>query len=496
MTELKKAIDQISKDRGIDRDLLVDTLEEAVRSSVIRKYGENLDVEVSYNDEQGEIEVYQFKVVVEDDDVADPAVEICLSDAKAIDPNVALDDEMGFKLTVENLGRIAAQSAKQVIIQRMRDAEQEIIYEEYKDRKGEIISGIIQRRDRTGWIINLGRTEALLPKEEQIPRERYKRGDRVQAYIIEVLPSGRGPQIIVSRTHAEYMKALFSREVPEVSDGTVKIVGVARDPGSRAKVAVVSKDRDVDPVGACVGIRGSRIQNIVQELRGERIDIVVWNPEIASYAANALSPARVTRISVDEDEKALEVVVSDDQLNLAIGRKGQNVKLAAKLLGWKIDIFTESRFREVNASKKFLEQLASVAEIPVDNILAAGFESMEELAGAPDEAIDAISGMTPAKRDDLRAALKLMGAVAAHTEDDADEAGEAPVEDADAPAEEATLAEAEDADTPVEEAAQTRPEAEAAATPEADEAAAPEASTETANAVDAADNEPETDTTR
>jgi len=413
MTDLKKAIDQISKDRGIDRDLLVDTLEEAVRSSVIRKYGENLDVEVSYNDEQGEIEVYQFKVVVEDDDVADPAVEICLSDAQAIDPNVVLEDEMGFKLAVENLGRIAAQSAKQVIIQRMRDAEQEIIYEEYKDRKGEIISGIIQRRDRSGWIINLGRTEALLPKEEQIPRERYKRGDRVQAYIIEVLPSGRGPQIIVSRTHAEYMKALFSREVPEVSDGTVKIVGVARDPGSRAKVAVISKDRDVDPVGACVGIRGSRIQNIVQELRGERIDIVVWNPEIATYAANALSPARVTRISVDEDEKALEVVVSDDQLNLAIGRKGQNVKLAAKLLGWKIDIFTESRFREVNASKKFLEQLASVAEIPVDNILAAGFTTMEQLAGAPDEAIDAIAGMTPSKRDDLRAALKLMGATAA-----------------------------------------------------------------------------------
>ncbi|WP_428560140.1 MAG: transcription termination factor NusA [Solidesulfovibrio sp. DCME] len=423
MTELKKAIDQISKDRGIDRDLLVDTLEEAVRSSVIRKYGENLDVEVSYNDEQGEIEVYQFKVVVEDDDVADPAAEICLSDARAIDPNVVLEDEMGFKLTVENLGRIAAQSAKQVIIQRMRDAEQEIIYEEYKDRKGEIISGIIQRRDRTGWIINLGRTEALLPKEEQIPRERYKRGDRVQAYIIEVLPSGRGPQIIVSRTHGDYMKALFAREVPEVSDGTVKIVAVARDPGSRAKVAVISKDRDVDPVGACVGIRGSRIQNIVQELRGERIDIVVWNPEIATYAANALSPARVTRISVDEDEKALEVVVSDDQLNLAIGRKGQNVKLAAKLLGWKIDIFTESRFREVNASKKFLEQLASVAEIPVDNILAAGFESMEQLAEAPDAAIDAIAGMTPSKRDDLRAALKLMGATAAKpAEDDGDEA--------------------------------------------------------------------------
>jgi N utilization substance protein A len=198
---------------------------------------------------------------------------------------------MGFKLKIEDLGRIAAQSAKQVIIQRMRDAEQEIIYEEYKDRKGEIVSGIIQRRDRSGWIINLGRTEALLPKEEQIPRERYKRGDRVQAFIIEVLPQGRGPQIIVSRTHADYMSALFSREVPEVADGTVRILGVARDPGSRAKVAVMSKDRDVDPVGACVGIRGSRIQNIVQELRGERIDIVVWSPEIAGFARNALSPA-------------------------------------------------------------------------------------------------------------------------------------------------------------------------------------------------------------
>ncbi|KHK02164.1 transcription termination factor NusA [Desulfovibrio sp. TomC] len=457
MTELKKAIDQISKDRGIDRDLLVDTLEEAVRSSVIRKYGENLDVEVSYNDEQGEIEVYQFKVVVEDDDVADPAAEICLSDAKAIDPNVVLEDEMGFKLAVEDLGRIAAQSAKQVIIQRMRDAEQEIIYEEYKDRKGEIISGIIQRRDRAGWIINLGRTEALLPKEEQIPRERYKRGDRVQAFIIEVLPSGRGPQIIVSRTHGEYMKALFAREVPEVSDGTVKIVGVSRDPGSRAKVAVVSKDRDVDPVGACVGIRGSRIQNIVQELRGERIDIVVWNPEIATYAANALSPARVTRISVDEDEKSLEVVVTDDQLNLAIGRKGQNVKLAAKLLGWKIDIFTESRFHEVNASKKFLEQLASVAEIHVDNIISAGFGSMEQLAEADDAAIDAIAGMTPAKRDDLRAALKLMGAFAKPEETTSDE--EADTGAADAEVQEASETAPTDTDSAPTEDAQKPDEA-------------------------------------
>jgi len=404
--ELRKAIDQISKDRGIDRDLLIDTLEEAVRSSVARKYGDHMDMEVSYNDEAGEIEVFQFKIVV--DEVEDPLSEISLEDARQVDPNVQMDDELGFKLNIEDLGRIAAQSAKQVIIQRMRDAEQEIIYEEYKDRKGEIVSGIVQRRDRGGWIINLGRTEAMLPKEEQIPRERFKRGDRVQAFIIEVLPSGRGPQIIISRTHPDYMAALFKREVPEVSDGTVRILGVARDPGSRAKVAVSSKDRDVDPVGACVGVRGSRIQNIVQELHGERIDIVVWHPEIATFAANALSPARVTRIMVDEDEKTLEVVTPDDQLTLAIGRKGQNVKLAAKLLGWKIDIFTDSRYGEMNAARAGFEQLASVAEMSMEKFLDAGFDTVAKLAEATDEEMDRIEGMTPAKRSDLRAAIRLL----------------------------------------------------------------------------------------
>ena len=255
--ELKKAIDQISKDKGLDRDMLVDTLEDAVRTSVIRKYGENIDVEVSYNDDTGEIQVHQFKIVV--DDVADPDTEIDIEKARELDPSVQLDDEIGFPLKVTDLGRIAAQSAKQVIIQRMRDAEQELIYEEFKDRVGEICSGIIQRRDKGGWIINLGRTEAILPKEEQIPREHYKRGDRVQALIIEVKKEGRGPQIVISRSHRDYTAALFRREVPEVDDGTVQIMGVARDPGSRAKVAVLSRERDVDPVGACVGVRGSPV---------------------------------------------------------------------------------------------------------------------------------------------------------------------------------------------------------------------------------------------
>ncbi len=418
-SELKKTIDQISKDRGIDRDLLIDTLEEAVRSSVARKYGDQMDIEVNFNEELGEIQVYQFKVVV--DKITDPVSEITLADAREHDPNINLNDEMGFKVKIEELGRIAAQSAKQVIIQRMRDAEQEIIFEEYRDRKGEIVSGIVQRRDRTGWIINLGRTEALLPKDEQIPRERYKRGDRIQAYIIEVQKESRGPQIIVSRSHPDYMGALFAREVPEVFDSTVKIMGVARDSGLRAKVAVSSRDRDVDPVGACVGIRGSRIQNIVQELKGERIDIVVWSPDIAVYAQNALSPAIISRIMVDDEEKTLEVVVPDDQLTLAIGRKGQNVKLAAQLLGWKIDIFTESRYGELNADKKGMDQLASVAEVAMEAFFAAGLETTAELVSATEEQLLAVTGMTPDKIRDMRAAINILGLAPKEEEDKAPE---------------------------------------------------------------------------
>lgn len=407
--ELKKAIDQISKDKGLDRDMLVETLEEAVRTSVVRKYGDDLDVEVRYNDESGDIEVYQFKFVV--DDVVNELTQITLEDARQHDPSVQLDDEMGFRLKVEDLGRIAAQSAKQVIIQRMRDAEQEIIFEEYKERKGEIVSGIVQRRDKGGWVVNLGRTEALLPKEEQIPREHYKRGDRTQALIIDVRREGRGPQVIISRSHRDYMAALFRREVPEVDDGTVQIMGVARDPGSRAKVAVLSRERDVDPVGACVGVRGSRIQNIVQELRGERVDIVVWSPEIATYARNSLAPALISRIVVDETENLLEVTVPDDQLTNAIGRKGQNVKLAAKLLGWKIDIFTESRYNESNSIGRGLEQVASVAEIAVEQFLDAGLNTLDALRAATDAELSDRLAVSASRIADLRAAINFLSPV-------------------------------------------------------------------------------------
>ncbi len=404
--ELKKSIDLISKERRIDRDVLIDTLEEAVRSAVNKKFNNKLDIEVNFNEETGDVEVYQFKIVTEEID--DPDTEISLEEAQKVDPNVELEDELGFKLHVENLGRIAAQSAKQVIIQRMRDAEQEIIYEEFIERKGEIISGTVQRRDRSGWIVNLGRTEALLPKDEQIPKEHYRRGDRIQGLIIDVKKEGKGPQVILSRSHPDFMAALFRIEVPEISDGTIKIMGIARDPGYRAKIALLSRDRDVDPVGACVGVRGSRINKIVQEFKGERVDIVLWSPDITTYAVNALSPARISSITVDEDEKALEVVVPDSQHHLAIGRRGQNVKLASKLLGWKIDIVTESRYGELYAHRQELENVANVAGIAVDQFYAAGLNSLDDLQAVSDENLLQLEGMDEQKLRDVRSAVNLL----------------------------------------------------------------------------------------
>lgn len=411
--ELKKAIDQICKDRGLDRNMLIETLQEAVRTSVLRRYSEDIDVEVTYNEETGDIEVYQFKIVVPDDDVANEDTQIAISDARKHDPSVQLDDEVGFRVNIEDLGRIAAQSAKQVIIQRMRDAEQAQIFDEFKDRIGEIVSGTVQRRDKGGWVISLGRTEAILPREEQIAKEHYKRGDQIQAIIIDVRKDVRGPQVVVSRSHRDYLAALFRREVPEVDEGVIQILGVARDPGSRAKVAVVSRDRDVDPVGACVGVRGSRIQNIVQELHGERIDIVVWSPDIKTYAKNAMAPAVVSSIVVNEAENILEVIVPDDQLTPAIGRKGQNVKLAARLLGWKIDIYSETRHK-LDADKKLghgLEQVASVAEVSVEDLLKAGFNTLDKLRAATDGELGEKLSLTGTRIAQLRAAINFLAPV-------------------------------------------------------------------------------------
>ena len=334
---LKRIIDQICRDKGIDRALLVDAIEEAVRSAVRKKYGSRREIEVQFNEDLGEIEVFQYRTVV--DEVFDEETEISFEAARRLDPEAELDDDLGEKLdNIADLGRIAAQSAKQVIIHRMRDAERDVIYEMYRDRQGTIVNGIVQRFERGDMVINLGRTDAILPRDEQIPKRSYKQGDRIRAYLQEVRRDGRDSkfrdaQLILSRTCNEFLIKLFEMEVPEIAEGIVKIMGASREPGFRAKIAVSSIESDVDPVGACVGMKGSRVQNVVQELQGERIDIVPWSPDPAKYAYNALAPAEVSMVIVDDDRKSLMVVVPDDQLSLAIGRQGQNVRLAARLLG-------------------------------------------------------------------------------------------------------------------------------------------------------------------
>ena len=341
---LNHIIDQVVKDKGIDRAVLVEALEAAVLSAANKKYRNTRDLEAHFNDEIGEVEVFEFVTVVEE--VENSYQEIDLGEAQEIDPDVEVGDSLGMKMDASSFSRIAAQTAKQVIIQKVREAEREGVFNEFKDRLGELVNGIVRRYERGDLIIDLGRTEALLPHREQVPRENYRQGDRVRAYISDVRMATKGPQIILSRTHPALLIELFKMEVPEVSEGIVEIKAVSREPGSRAKIAVLSNDPDVDPIGACVGMRGARVQNVVSELRGEKIDIINWTPDIARFACAALSPAEVTRVYVDNDEESLEMIVPDDQLSLAIGKKGQNVRLAAKLTGWKIDIMSETRAAE------------------------------------------------------------------------------------------------------------------------------------------------------
>jgi len=342
---LNNIIDQVVKDKGIDRQVLVEALEAAVLSAANKKYRNTRDLEAHYNDETGQVELFEFVTVV--DEVEDSYREIDLEEARTdFDPEAEVGDSLGMPLDAGDFSRIAAQTAKQVIIQKVREAEREGIFNEFKDRLGEVVNGIVRRYERGDLIVDLGRAEALLPHREQIPRENYRQGDRVRAFIAEVKMSTKGPQIILSRTHPGLVATLFYSEVPEIAEGIVEIKGVAREPGSRAKIAVVSHDPDVDPVGACVGMRGSRVQNVVSELRGEKIDIIPWTPDVARFACLALAPAEVARVYVDKDEEAMEVIVPDDQLSLAIGKKGQNVRLAAKLTGWKIDIKSETQAEE------------------------------------------------------------------------------------------------------------------------------------------------------
>jgi N utilization substance protein A len=382
LSDLKRIIDQISRDRGFDRKLLIEAIEEAVQSAARKKLGSRREIEVRYNEEYGEIEIFQFRTVVEE--VMDEQTEIDLAAALALDPEVQLGDELGEKMeNIADLGRIAAQSAKQVIIHKMKDAEREVIYDMFKDRIGDVVSGIVQRFERGNMIVNLGRTDAILPKDQQIPKRSFKQGDRVRAYLVDVRKGTKDAQLLLSRTHDNFLVKLFEMEVPEIAEGIVKIMGVSRDPGFRAKIAVSSTESDVDPVGACVGMKGSRVQNVVQELQGERVDIVPWSPDPAKYAYNALAPAQVSIVMVDEEARSLLVIVPNDQLSLAIGRQGQNVRLAAKLLGWRIDVKSEQRYANLeNPGYQSLLALNGVEEALADQLLSRNILSTAILAEA------------------------------------------------------------------------------------------------------------------
>jgi N utilization substance protein A len=406
LSDLKRIIEQISRDKGIEKHLLVETIEEAVRSAARKKFGSRRDMEVQYNDELGEVEIFQFRMVV--DTVEDEQTEISLEEASALDPGVKLLDEIGTKMdNIAELGRIAAQSAKQVIIQKMKDAELDVIYDMYKDRKGDIVNGIVQRFERGNMIINLGRTDAILPHSEQIPKRSFRQGDRIRALLLDVRQSAREQQLVLSRTNNDFLVKLFEMEVPEIAEGIVNVMGVSREPGFRAKIAVSSSESDVDPIGACVGMKGSRVQNVVQELQGERIDIIPWSPDPAKFVSSSLAPAEVAMVLVDEDKKSLMVVVPDDQLSLAIGRQGQNVRLASKLLGWNIDVKSEARYTKLEEDGyRSLLNIEGVDEGVADILYDGGFRAASDLKGVDSKELENLKGMKPERAAELADAIE------------------------------------------------------------------------------------------
>jgi len=391
--ELKRLIEQMGKDRGIDKLIITEALEAAMMTAARKKLGQNVDIEAHYNDEVGEIEVFQFKTVV--DKVLDPETQISKEDArKSLDEGAEPGDSLGMKIETSSFGRIAVQMAKQIIIQRVKDAERDNIFDEYKDRKGELINGFVQRFESGNIIVNLGRAEGVIPPAEQIHRETYKRGERIRSYLFEVKKNTKGAQILLSRTHPAFLKALFEVEVPEISEGLIDIVSVAREPGKRGKIAVKAKDKDIDPVGACVGMRGSRVQSVVQELRGEKIDIIPYTEDSAKYVSSALSPAKVNRVFVDEENRAMTVIVPDDQLSLAIGKNGQNVRLAVKLTGWKIDVKSETMAAEKEEDgQKALTKIPGIGPAMAEKLFAQGIKSIAMLAAMEPEALSEIPGV-------------------------------------------------------------------------------------------------------
>lgn len=362
--DLNYIIEQVGKEKGIPKETLIEALEEAILIASKKKFGNHLDLEARYNEELGEIEVFQFKTVVEE--VTENDMEISITDAKVHDPECQIGDSIGIKMDTSSLGRIAAQTAKQVIVQKVRNAESDVIYNEYKSKKGEIATGVVQRIEKNHYIINLGKTEAILPMKEIIPGESFRQRDRVKAYILDIEKTQKGCTILLSRTHPNFLAKLFEQEVPEIQEGIIKVIGAAREPGERAKISVYSEDPDVDPIGACVGVKGSRVQTVVQELRGEKIDIIPFSKDPAKFVCNTLAPARVSKVYLNEEEHSMEIIVNDDQLSLAIGKKGQNVRLASRLTGWKIDINSESELELT--SRKVIDEL--IENLKISDILA------------------------------------------------------------------------------------------------------------------------------
>ncbi len=381
IADIKRIVEQVSRDKGIDRNVLITALEEAIKSAARKKFGSKIDIEVQYDEESGEIEVFQFKEVVETID--DPLLQISVKEGLKLDAESVAGDSLGTKMDTSTFGRIAAQSAKQVIIQKMKDAERDAVYSSFIGRKGEIINGIVQRFDRRDIIVNLGNTESILPYREQVPKETYHRGERIRAYIKDILHDTRGPQIVLSRVHPNFLIELFKTEVPEISEGIVSIMGAVRESGIRAKFSVSSNDSDIDPVGACVGMKGSRVQNVVQELRGEKIDIISWHVDPAKYVCNALAPAEISRVIIDEEDRSMEVIVPEEFLSIAIGKSGQNVRLASKLTNWRLDVISEERYsKAMQDGYDSLTALSGVGISVADALYESGFYSAEELSKA------------------------------------------------------------------------------------------------------------------
>jgi len=404
--ELLQVADAVARDKGIERDQVLEAMEQAIQKAGRSKYGHEHDIRASINRDTGEITLARYTEVVEE--VEDEVTQLPLKVAQKIKPGIELGEFIIDPLPPIDFGRIAAQTAKQVIVQKVRDAERERQFNEYKDRTGEMVNGLIKRVEFGNVLIDLGRAEAILRRDEAIPREHFSNGERLRAYIMDVRPEPRGPQIFLSRTHPQFMAKLFAQEVPEIYDGIIEIKSVARDPGSRAKIAVISHDSGIDPVGACVGMRGARVQAVVQELQGEKIDIIQWSPEPANFIVNALAPAEVTKVVLDEEANRIEVVVPDDQLSLAIGRRGQNVRLASQLTGWDIDILTETaeserRVEEFNKlSDMFIEAL-DVEDVIAHLLVTEGFSEIEEVAFVPIADLSSIEGFDEEIAEELRA---------------------------------------------------------------------------------------------